>query len=73
MVEGVVDLARARGICVRLFSYRKLQEWPPVVTANEGWNALYANQAESLNVLQNVDEAVEWANGLIERTDAAGA
>ena len=66
-----VDPARTRRVCVRLFAYRKAQEWPPRVVAGEGWGELYATQAEGLDVLQDLGEAIEWANGLVTRIDAA--
>lgn len=66
-----VDLARTRRVCVRLFAYRKAQMWPPMVAAREGWNNLYAAQAEGLDVLRDFSEAVKWADTLIARIDAA--
>jgi hypothetical protein len=71
MGNADVDLARTRRVCVRLFAYRKAQEWPPRVVAGEGWDELYADQAEGLGVLQDLAEAIEWANGLVARIDAA--
>ena len=71
MGNADVDLARTRIICARLFAYRKAQEWPPRVVAGEGWGELYATQAEGLGVLQDLAEAIEWANGLVARIDAA--
>lgn len=66
------DLAEARKVCERLFAYRKLQEWPPRAVAREGWSALYDSQAEGLPVITGLDDAIEWANGLIARIEAAG-
>lgn len=66
-----VDLARTRRICVRLFAYRKAQAWPPMVAAGGGWEELYAAQARGLDVLQDLGEAVEWANLLVSQIDAA--
>jgi hypothetical protein len=71
MGNADVDLARTRRVCVRLFAYRKAQEWPPRVVAGEGWGELYATQADGLDVLQDLAEAIEWANGLVARIDAA--
>lgn len=67
--RGPVDLPRTRETCVRLFAYRQAQTWPPVVRAGDGWDALYADQAEGLGVLQSLEDAVAWANELIERID----
>ncbi|NHM13550.1 nucleotidyl transferase AbiEii/AbiGii toxin family protein [Xiamenia xianingshaonis] len=62
---GEVDLSLVRTTCERLFSYRKMQSWPPIVVPNEGWDGAYAEAAESLDVLQSVSEAVQWANCFI--------
>lgn len=45
---------------------RLAQGWPSPIVKNDGWDSLYSAQAEGLDVLQNVDDAVEWANGLID-------
>ncbi|MGN0071892.1 MAG: nucleotidyl transferase AbiEii/AbiGii toxin family protein [Atopobiaceae bacterium] len=72
MATGSVDLAETHRICVRLFAYRKLQAWPPTVTAREGWEAVYAEQSRGLPVMQNLSEAVTWANSLVSRIEAEG-
>ena len=41
------------------------------ITKGESWDSLYADAAEGLEVLETVDEAVAWANELIERIDTA--
>lgn len=66
-----VDLSETRGICLRLFAYRKAQAWPPTIEAREGWAALYAEQSLGLPVLPSVDEAAEWANSFIREIDGA--
>ena len=60
-----VDLVATRRICERLFSYRKAQEWPPIVSKKAGWDELYAEQASDLPVLDDVDSAIDWVNDLI--------
>ncbi len=60
-----VDLLRVRGICERLFAYRHAQTWPPSVLKRPGWDDLYAEQASGLPVLQDVNEAIEWARGIV--------
>ena len=52
-----LDLVAKRRVCERLFAYRK---------------ALYAEQASGLPVLQNLADAVEWANGFIRLIAVAG-
>ena len=66
-----VDLAATRRTCERLFAYRKAQDWPPTVSAREGWEEQYRSLAGGLRVRQSVGEAVEWANGLIGRIASA--
>lgn len=64
--KGKVDLERTCATCERLFAYRGQQSWPPVVKVGKGWESLYAEAAEGLPVIQDVSEAVDWVNRLIE-------
>ena len=43
------------------------QPWPATITKNENWDAVYAEQKGSLSVLSTVDEAIAWANDLIQQ------
>lgn len=67
----VIDLLKTKTVCVRLFAYRKLQAWPPTIVSNENWTELYDAQKAGLHVLDNVDDAVAWANDLIRKIDAS--
>lgn len=67
-----LDLVATRWVCERLFAYRKAQAWPPKVVLRDGWEGLYAEQASGLPVLQNLADAVEWANGFIRLITVAG-
>lgn len=71
MANDPVDLAETGRICERLFKYRKLQKWPPVVAKGESWDGLYDAQKGKLGVLPDVDAAVAWANELVARIVAA--
>ena len=62
-----IDMKKTNQTCKRLFAYRKSQAWPASVVKQENWEALYKEQANGLPVLQNVDEAISWANELIEK------
>lgn len=64
-----LGLVAKRRVCER---YRKAQTWPPEVVLRDGWEGLYAEQASGLPVLQNLADAVEWANGFIRLIAAAG-
>ena len=66
-----LDLARVASTCTRLFEYRRQQAWPPTIAAGNQWDTLYGEAADGLDVMANVDEAVDWANQLIQRIDAA--
>ena len=66
-----VDLQTVRNTCVRLFVYRKAQEWPPTVVKQTGWSGLYTEQSSGLPVLQSVEEAIDWANSFIKQIDEA--
>lgn len=65
MAKDQVDLSDVRRICERLFTYRKCQPWPSMITKGSTWDDLYNTQKGSLNVLPTCDEAVAWANELI--------
>lgn len=64
--NGDVDYPATRRTCIRLFNYRQSQTWPPRIVKGEGWEELYAAQADGLDVLPTVEEALDWVNGLIE-------
>ena len=66
-----IDLAATKCTCERLFAYRQRQAWPPTVKAREGWDEQYQALAEGMVVIQDVDEAIEWANTLVSRIATA--
>lgn len=68
-----IDLSLIQATCERLFSYRKMQPWPPTVVANVGWSGIYAEAAQELDVLQDVIEAVAWVNRLIDEIVNSGS
>ena len=55
-------------ICRRLFAYRQQQIWPSYIdyTAN-GWEMLYLDAAQGLDVLQTMEDAIPWGNALIDK------
>ena len=71
MADGGIDLEKTAQLCRQLFRYRKVHEWPPRIVKGEEWESIYAAQRRGLDVLPTVDEAVAWANELIERIDRA--
>lgn len=50
-----IDLAKTRTTDKRLFAYRKKHDWPPTIEIMESWRESYAEQAESLGVLPNIN------------------
>ena len=64
-----IDCNLTKNTCKRLFVYRKQQEWPPVIIKGNNWNTLYSSQITGIAVLQNVDDAIDWVNGLIKMID----
>ena len=67
--EGKIDYPKAKSVCMRLFEYRQQQQWPPTIVKGDGWEGLYDEQRENLDILPTVDEAIAWANDLIARID----
>jgi hypothetical protein len=64
-----IDHAEIGRIGRRLFAYRQRHEWPPVVVPHEGWENLYAAalaDLENETVLPSLEDAVDFANRLIE-------
>ena len=71
MTNDHVELPKVRNICERLFKYRKCQTWPPTIVKGDSWDSLYNAQKASLKVLPTCDEAVAWANELIDTINKA--
>lgn len=69
--NGDIDYTKTRAVCTRLFAYRAEQEWPPEISKGDGWDSLYASQADGLDVLPTVDDAVTWVNNLVARIDSS--
>lgn len=63
-------VAEIRETAVRLFASRRGHPWPPNVTVRPGWEARYRTQADGLDVLEDVDHAVAWANQLVADIEA---
>ena len=65
--EEEIDFAALGATAERLFAARRSHRWPPTVVAYDGWATIYAEAADGLEVIDNVDDAVEWANDFIAR------
>jgi hypothetical protein len=64
-----VDYLLTKDVCERLFIFRKQQIWPPIISKGDGWDTLYESQINELDVLQSVEDAIEWTNNLIRTID----
>lgn len=62
-----MDMSLTKVTCMRLFEYRRQQEWPPRIVAGDRWDTLYSEAAEGLDVLTIVDDAIIWVNEFIAR------
>ena len=71
MAYGNVNLGIVAELCDKLFRYRRSQAWPPKIVKGETWEAAYDGQRGDLPILSTIDEAVAWANRLIEKIDAS--
>jgi len=63
--EESIDRPALAAIAARLFRVRDAQTWPPVVVAHPSWPTIYAEAANGLDVLSDVEEAVDWANNFV--------
>lgn len=71
MANDIVELSIVAELCRQLFKYRNVHAWPPIIVKGEVWDRVYEEQKGSLPVLNTVDEAILWANELIEKIDNA--
>lgn len=62
-----LDLPQLAETCARLFDYRRQQSWPPTIQVGEQWDTLYIEAVEDTAVLPTAEEAVAWANKLVQR------
>lgn len=65
------DYSDVRQTCMRLFACRKMQAWPPTIAGGQEWATIYADQLPDGNLIPEVDDAIAWADSLIDRIDAA--
>ena len=68
----VEDLAGVRKACVRTFEVRGKHTWPPELTIEPSWPAIYAAEAKKYGFhIETVEEAVELLRAFIAEIDAA--
>ena len=70
-----IDLVETHEKCIRLFAYRRRQSWPPVIISGNTWESTYEAAFETIKdktaLLNSAARAVDWANNLILRIEAA--
>ena len=66
-----INFELTKSLCEKLFAYRKVHKWPPSIVKGDEWENVYNAQRRGLDVLETVDEAIAWANELIERIEKA--
>lgn len=66
-----IDLAKVSELCRRLFLFRRMQPWPPRVVKGADWETAYDDANFKRGVSRTLDEAIDWANSLIEKIDRA--
>lgn len=64
-----IDLGKTAETCRRLFRLRRAHDWPPELKPGSGWPALYQQAAGDVDVLPTLDEAIGWADNLINMID----
>lgn len=69
------DFSEVKSKCVRLFDYRRKQHWPPRIIKGAAWEAKYSEALSTIGdstlILPTVDEAIAWANNLIDKITKA--
>lgn len=68
--EENIDMVAVAATAERLFAARRSHLWPPTVVVHEGWDTIYAEAADGLDVIDKVTDAVAWANDFIARATA---
>lgn len=66
--EETIDMNAVAATATRLFAARRSHPWPPTIVEYEGWETIYLEAADGLDVINNVSAAVAWANDFIART-----
>jgi len=68
--EETIDMAAVAATAERLFPARQAHAWPPVVIQYDRWETIYTEAATGLDVIDNVTDAITWANNFIARAGA---
>ena len=71
--EETIDMADVAATAKRLFAARQEHDWPPTVVKFDRWETIYTEAATGLDVIDNVTDAVTWANDFIARAVTKGS
>jgi hypothetical protein len=69
--HSTIDVSLLNKTCIRLFAYRKRQTWPAKVVKGPDWETIYSEENQKSSVSRSLDEAIEWANNLVNEIAAA--
>lgn len=64
------DLRELAAVGRRLFAARRIAAWPPTAQAWPGWDQIYNDAAEGLDVLP-LGDAITWLNDLVNAAEQA--
>ncbi len=65
-------MAAVAATAERLFIARQAHTWPPTVVQYDRWETIYTEAATGLDVIDDVTQAVTWANDFIAQAVAQG-
>ena len=71
-LEETIDMTAVAVTAERLFAARQGHDWPPTVVQYDRWETIYTEAASGLDVIDNVTDAVTWANDFIARAVTRG-
>lgn len=66
IANSEIDFTEVKAVCERLFDYRNQQSWPPSISGAEVWGDIYKEQSADINVISNINDALDWVNELIK-------
>jgi len=63
-------MAAVAATAERLFPARQAHAWPPAVIQYDRWETIHTEAATGMDVIDNVTDAISWANNFIARAGA---
>ena len=47
LAKSAIDLAKTNAVCQRLFAFRRMQTWPPIVVKGRDWDSIYNEEKDN--------------------------